>query len=488
MPAPYDYTIGEVASPQQSFIQGIQMVDALRKREQDQAAAIEAKRKEQELQALYAEALKPDAKPDVFERLSFAIDPKQAALSRMQKLNDAQQDAMIGNMGSVLTPLVAGKPDLAIQRADELIKAMENSPNPDQKSLQALKASRQVFSQSPQLAQVSLTTSMMGLGEKGRKAVNDIFEAMKKPEEQRKAAGEAAKTESEAAKSASEAKKAAVEADFAKRLQEAGLNEKNWNTRNLQSQISDRSQRLALERTKVNAEIAEKLASVGEKLTALPESAQKLVNEAAVNAAAAKQSADQFNTLANKLSEAGGGYGVASNASDFLKKIGGFQGGMTQLRQEYTRLRNSAVIQSLPPGPSTDKDIAIFMEGFPSANASANDLASFLRGMAKSQDMAASLNNAKTDWLTENKGQLGRARAGFIAGDYSVKPGETYADFSTRVSADVAKRYAPKPSGAELIPTAQPLMRPGSVATPTQQQPAPRNIRSEADAILRGGQ
>ena len=230
MPAPYDYTIGEnIASPQQSFLQGIQMVDALRKREQDQAAAIEAKRKEQELQALYAEALKPDAKPEVFQRLNFAIDPKGAALSRMQQLNDAQQDAMIGNMGSVLAPFVAGNPDLAIQRADKLIKAMENSPNPDQKSLQALKASRQVFSQSPQLAQVSLTTSMMGLGEKGRKAVNDIFEAMKKPEEQRKAAAEAQQAEikiqglqeqqaAELLKAQSEAEQARIKAKYAEKI------------------------------------------------------------------------------------------------------------------------------------------------------------------------------------------------------------------------------------------------------------------------------
>ena len=95
MPAPYDYTIGEnIASPQQSFLQGIQMVDFMRKREQDQAAAIEAQRKQQELQALYAEALKPDAKPEVFQRLNFAIDPKGAALSRMQQLNDAQQDSI----------------------------------------------------------------------------------------------------------------------------------------------------------------------------------------------------------------------------------------------------------------------------------------------------------------------------------------------------------------------------------------------------------
>lgn len=199
MPAPYDYTIGEnIASPQQSFLQGIQMVDALRKREQDQAAAVEAKRKEAELQALYAEALKPDAKPEVFQRLNFAIDPKGAALSRMQQLNDAQQDAMISNVGSVWTPLLGGKPELAIQRADELIKAMENSPNPDPKSLQALKASRQALSQSPELAQVSLATTLMGFGDKGSNFVTNAYEAIKKPVEQRKAAAEASKAEREA--------------------------------------------------------------------------------------------------------------------------------------------------------------------------------------------------------------------------------------------------------------------------------------------------
>ena len=198
MPAPYDYSIGQVANPAQSFLQGIQMVDFMRKREQDQAAAVEAKRKEAELQALYAKAMEPGAKPEVFQQLSFAIDPKQAALSRMQQLNDAQQDAMISNVGSVWTPLLGGKPELAIQNADELIKAMENSPNPDQQSLQALKASRQALSQSPELAQVSLATSMMGLGEKGRKFVNNAYEAMKKPEEQREAAAKASKAEREA--------------------------------------------------------------------------------------------------------------------------------------------------------------------------------------------------------------------------------------------------------------------------------------------------
>lgn len=245
MPAPYDYTIGDIASPQQSFIQGIQMVDYMRKREQDQAAALEAKRKEAELQALYAEAMKPGAKPDVFERLSFAIDPKQAALSRMQQLSAAQQDSIISNVGSVWTPLVAGKQDLAIQRADELIKAMENSPNVDPKALQALKASRQALGQSPELAQVSLATTLMGFGDKGRKFVTDTFDALKKPVEQRKAAAEA------------------DDARFKAQQSEAAVNEANIKLQRLdamQTAELEKAKSLA-DQERVKAKFAERIAN-----------------------------------------------------------------------------------------------------------------------------------------------------------------------------------------------------------------------------------
>jgi hypothetical protein len=245
MPAPYDYTIGEIASPQQSFLQGIQMVDALRKREQDMAEAQAAKQKQQELQALYAEAMKPDAKPDVFERLSFAIDPQKAALAKFQQRTDAQQAAMISNVGSVWAPLLTGNPELAMKNADMLIAATENSPNVDQKSLQSLKAARQALGQSPELAQVSLATTLMSFGDKGRKFVTDTFEALKKPVEQRKAAAEAGEAEAkldeaniklkrldalqeaELRKATSAADEQAIRAKYAERIQNADLALKN---------------------------------------------------------------------------------------------------------------------------------------------------------------------------------------------------------------------------------------------------------------------
>jgi hypothetical protein len=273
---------------------------------------------------------------------------------------------------------------------------------------------------------------------------------------------------------------AKIKEKYAEQQQLATLEKSNWDVKNLKSQISDRSAQLNLKTQEVAATVAEKLASVGQKLNEVPADTKKLINESAVAAATSKQSAGQFNDLAKRLEAEGGGYGVFSGASDYLKKGIGFQGGMTQLRQEYTRLRNTAAIKSLPPGPATDRDIALALRGFPGENASATDLSSFLRGMAKLQDIDASINNAKTDWLTSNNGSLARAKNTFIAGDYAAKAGENFNDFSTRIIDDVTKKYDPRTqtSLVEQIPTPR---------TP-QPMAAQNNIRSAADAILSGGQ
>jgi hypothetical protein len=229
----------------------------------------------------------------------------------------------------------------------------------------------------------------------------------------------------------------------------------------------------------MQATVAEKLSNIQKNLNDVPADTRKLINESAVTAATSKQSADQFNDLAKRLEAEGGGYGVFSSASDFLKKGAGFQGGMTQLRQEYIRLRNTAAIKSLPPGPATDRDIALALKGFPGENASAGDLSSFLRGMAKLQDIDAAVGNAKTDWLAQNNGVLTRAKNTFVAGDYSTKPGETFNDFTQRVTAEVSKKYSP----TQQSPLVEQI--------PTPRNPAPmaaqQDIRSQADAILRGG-
>jgi hypothetical protein len=281
-------------------------------------------------------------------------------------------------------------------------------------------------------------------------------------------------------KRVADANKAKVEAEFAGPLAQANLNLNAAQIKNINSEISTRAAKLNLDRQTMQATVAEKLSTIQKNMNEMPADTRKLVNESAVTAAAAKQSAGQFNDLAKQLEAAGGGYGVFSSASEFLKKGTGFQGGLTQLRNEYTRLRNSAAIKSLPPGPATDADIQLALKPFPPETADAKTMASFLRGMAKLQDIEASVANAKTDWLANNNGVLTRARNTFQAGDYATKPGESFNDFTQRVVQDVSKRYNP----AAQTPLVEQI--------PTDRTPRPAaatsNIRSQADAILRGGQ
>jgi hypothetical protein len=284
----------------------------------------------------------------------------------------------------------------------------------------------------------------------------------------------------DAAKATADANKAKVEAQYAGPLAQANLNLNAAQIKNINSEIGTRAARLNLDTQTMQATVAEKLSSIQKNINELPADTRKLVNESAVTAAASKQSADQYNDLAKRLEAEGGGYGAFTSARDYLNKALGTQSSLTQLRQEYTRIRNSAAVKSLPPGPATDKDIELALKGIPPENADARTMASFLRGMAKLQDIEASVNNAKTDWLANNNGVLTRAKNTFQAGDYATKPGESYNDFTQRVVQDVSKRYSPA--------TQTPLVE----QIPTDRNPRPAapaaNIRSQADAILRGGQ
>jgi hypothetical protein len=281
-----------------------------------------------------------------------------------------------------------------------------------------------------------------------------------------------------------QADKAGIQAKYAEQVEIAGLNKSNWDIKNLQSQISDRSAKLNLDRQVTQATVAEKLSAIQQRLTDIPEGARKLINESATQSATSKQAATQYNDLASRIETAQGGKGRLTSATEWFAAQLGNQDAWTQIRNEYTRVRNSVAIKSLPPGVATDKDIELALKGIPPETANSATLASFLRGTAKLQDIDSAINNAKTDWLSQNNGLLTRAKGTFIAGDYSAKPGETFNDFAQRIVGDVSAKYRPAAQVADderqrriaQIPTNQ-----APAAAPTQ-----TSIEAQADAILRG--
>jgi polyhydroxyalkanoate synthesis regulator phasin len=268
-------------------------------------------------------------------------------------------------------------------------------------------------------------------------------------------------------------------------VQQAGLDKLNWDIKNLQSQIKDRAEKLNLDRQTTQANVAEKLSAIQQRLTDIPDGAMKLINESATQSATSKQAATQYNDLAKRIESAEGGKGRLTSAAEWFAAQTGQQDAWTQIRNEYTRIRNTVAIKSLPPGPATDSDIQLALKGIPPETANAATLASFLRGTAKLQDIDSAISNAKTDWLSQNKGVLTRAKTPFIAGDYAAKPGETFNDFAQRIVVDVSAKYRPAEQVAEE--RRQQLIS----QIPTNQAPAAAapssSIEAQADAIIRGG-
>jgi len=471
--APINYSV-DVQSPFEAALGGMKMGAGVAEIQAQAQARERAAAGQADLKAILTN---PNATAADFDRVAPFLPKDQAAIVTQgfeRKTKDQQQtDLRMG--GEVYSAIKSGQIDIAKQRLTNQATAQRNAGR--EQEAKATETYLQLIDLNPTGAQNTIGLMMATLPG-GKELLENVDKTLSTTRAEAKAPSELTEAQAKAAK-------AQVDANFAERLAVAGLNKTNWDIKNVQSQISDRSNRLNLDSQVTAVTVAEKFSSIQKNLNDIPADTRKLINESAVLASTSKQSADQFNDLAKRLDESGGGYGVFSSASDFLKKGAGFQGGMTQLRQEYTRLRNTAAIKSLPPGPATDRDIAMALKGFPSDNASATDLSSFLRGMAKLQDIDASINNSKTDWLAQNNGVLTRAKNTFVAGDYATKPGETFNDFSQRIVGDVSKKYrSPEQIADER--RQQAVAQIPTKGTPAQTQQV--DVRSQADAILRGGQ
>lgn len=165
------------------------------------------------------------------------------------------------------------------------------------------------------------------------------------------------------------------------------------------------AEKVAYEAALKSLELRDKSAGVVE----LSEDAKKLINQSVTTATNLKSLSNQYRVLADSITTDMAS-GAAGKASEKVKGIFGSEDNVTRLRQEYRRLRNSQVLNNLPPGVASDRDIQIAMEAFPSDTADPALIASFLKGVAKLQDYDASINEAKAEWVN-SVGTLGKSRA-----------------------------------------------------------------------------
>ncbi len=506
---PINYAM-QVQSPFEGQLAGIKlgatladMESALAKQAMERQAAQQAMARQQLVQQGMASLMaNPNPTAQDYINLSMLLPEKEAASMRAnwETLSKERQSNELKFGGQVYAAFQSGQPQIAIDLLRQRGEAERNSGRASEAQVYETYAA--LAERSPEMATRSIGVLLAGLpgGDKVLEGVGKVgaearAEALFKPdlakkEAEAKQAGVAAEyapavAQAGLTKAQSEALTAATAAKYADQVQRLGIQQSEAQIRKIGFDIQNAAAKLNLDRERLGLDAANIASQIAERGGKIPEGAAKLVNEAAIASGAAKQSEDQLNSLANRITSLGTSWGVLGSAAESLAKLTGSQDAKTMLLQEYTRLRNDAAIRSLPPGPATDRDIELAMKGFPPENANPQVLSQFLRGMAKMQGITAKVEASKAEFLSNNKGLLTRASSPFIAGDFAVKPGESFTELAARIAQSVNDQYRGGQPGAlqQQIPGYAPAGVPAAGATP----PGAASIRSQADAIIRGG-
>jgi hypothetical protein len=240
MPAPYDYSLGNVSSPAQSFLQGLQTFDVLQKREQDIAAKEAAQQAAQQRQALMAEfqakAAAGKLQSTDFDRLTL-LDPAnyKAWSERAAQLSTEKKDSAFNTLSPVYAALYNQQPDVAKARLQTELVAAENAQDASRAS--QIKAALQLIEtpEGQQAALLDVGTTMFGLNPDRMKSLQESLNTQGTAgATRRKAEAEAreaeiklqrldAMQEAELRKATSAADEQEIKAKFAERREKAEL-------------------------------------------------------------------------------------------------------------------------------------------------------------------------------------------------------------------------------------------------------------------------
>jgi hypothetical protein len=425
---PMNYML-DVQKPFDGALQGIQAgLDVSNAMDQSAARQQELQQKQDALaqhQQMQGDLAKLSQNPNPSAHDFASITTKYPSLAEHFKntwsmLNTDQQQAKLNHTSQVYAALSAGKPEIASKLLADQALALRNSGKEDE--AKASDTLSQLITMSPETAKTS--AGLMLASVLGPEKFSSTFSTLSK------LPGEVAAGEAGAVKAKYEAN------NTPQRLALENVY-KGAEIRNLDSQVGERAGRLGLDRDKLQTETELKLYELnmkGNPAFNLDGDAKKIINDSTVSSVAADQSAGQITDLASRLEKEGGGYGALSTASEWMKKATGNQDSMTQMRNEYTRIRNSQAMKMLPPGPASDKDVAMAMSGFPSETADAKTMASFLRGMAKLNQYTAVSDNAKAEWVNA-VGHLGKPKTDINVDGVNVPTGSTFTDFARQYMA-----------------------------------------------------
>ncbi len=367
----------------------------------EEAAARSAAAQQERVDELMAKLRQPGATRNDYLELAMFLpkDQAKAVQDSVAGMREEEQQAALNESAQIFSAFKGGRPDLAAQYIRRQAEAERGAGN-EQGALAAEAWAKMAESEVPE--DVEKVADMFGFQISLLPGGEKVFEA--------------------AAKRAEEQRAAAAEPDvIKKRLADIGFTDAQANKLNVEAR------KLGLEADKITAEV-EAIKKALPKPREISAGAEKIVNDSAIAAAKANSLAKQYTTLATDFDAAIRDAGVGARITESVRRVLGTEKEPTALRQEYLRMRNTAVLEMLPPGIASDKDVELALAAFPTETSAPANIAGFLRGMAKLQAYEGALNGAKTEWVQQN-GTLGTAIAPMQVGGRTVKQGERFPDY-----------------------------------------------------------
>ena len=114
-------------------------------------------------------------------------------------------------------------------------------------------------------------------------------------------------------------------------------------------------------------------------------------------------SSNELLSLAEQYEKIDPASGIAASVDEGLKSLLGTEDAVTELRARFNSIRANVTVNNLPPGAASDADVKLVLDGFLSANANPETVASFLRGLSKISLYKAERSNYVSNFIEDNK-------------------------------------------------------------------------------------
>ncbi|EPG5696677.1 hypothetical protein P5778_003825 [Acinetobacter baumannii] len=353
-------------------------------------------------------------------------------------MDDGQRKNTLSLASQSYAALANNQPEIAKQVLGDAATAYENSGN--KKDAGVLRGYIKMIENNPSAARTSIGMLMASTDPDKFKDIYSTLGQEQRANEMQPY--EIAESKAKTGLTNAQAQGQVINNQYAPAEKQSNINQTQSQTALNYANIQNMAERLNLDRDKLETETSLKLQELNPSNIKLSDGAQKIVNDNMIESVALEQSANRMNDLADRFEKESQAGGIYTKGWVGFKRITGWSNDdQNAMIREYTRLRNSEAIKSLPPGPATDKDIELALKGLPPETADSTTITSFLRGYAKLNQRDAAYKQMQAEWVNQ-VGNMGSTKRDVEVLGVKVPAGTTFNGYATKNIGKALKHQA----------------------------------------------